>query len=174
MRGVWEKRTRFLLGKIYAEQKKNAQAKTQFENVLREYPEMGDYIQLELARIHQAEEEWEAILKQTSSLLKKYPLTLLTPEVRQLRADAHEKLGNFQEAIEELRQVEKLTTRKFSPQKWKDLAPEIINRQINLSKLLRDHEQVYNLYRKLYIRHPKVAARFQAKVQMDRMVKDRK
>jgi tRNA dimethylallyltransferase len=167
-----QKRTRFLLGKIYAQQKNYDQAKAQLKRVLREYPEMGDYIQLELARIHQTEGEWEAALKQTSSLLKKYPLTLLIPEVCQLRADAHEELENFQEAIKELRQAERLIARKFSTQKWKKLVPDIINRQIKLSKLLRDHEQVYNLYRKLYIRHPKVAARFQAKVQMDRMVKD--
>ena len=167
-----QKRTRFLLGKIYTRQKKYSQAKTQLKGVLREYPEMGDYIRLELARIHQAEEEWEAVLQQTSRLLKKYPLTLLIPEVRLLRADAHEALGNFQKAIKELSQAEKLIARKFSTRKWKVLVPDIINRQIKLAKLLRDHEQVYNLYRKLYIHHPKVAARFQAKVQMDRMVKD--
>jgi tRNA dimethylallyltransferase len=167
-----QKRTRFLLGKIYTQQKDYARAKTQFQNVLREYPEMGDYIRLELARVHQAEEEWEAALKQTSRLLKKYPLTLLIPEVRLLRADSHEALGNFREAIKELSQAETLIARKFSTRKWKVLVPDIINHQIKLSKLLRDHEQVYRLYRKLYIRHPKVAARFQAKVQMDRMIKD--
>ncbi|MEE8269864.1 MAG: tRNA (adenosine(37)-N6)-dimethylallyltransferase MiaA [Nitrospinaceae bacterium] len=167
-----QKRTRFLLGKIYIQQEKYDRAKTQLKNVLREYPEMGDYIRLELARIHQAEEEWEAALKQTSVLLKKYSLTLLVPEVRLLRADAHEALGNFKGAIKELSQAERLIARKFSTRKWKVLVPDIINHQIKLAKLLRDHEQVYNLYRKLYIRHPKVAARFQAKVQMDRMVKD--
>jgi tRNA dimethylallyltransferase len=167
-----QKRTRFLLGKIYIQQEKYDRGKTQLTNVLREYPEMGDYIRLELARIHQAEEEWEAALQQTSVLLKKYPLTLLIPEVRLLRADAHEALGNFQEAIKELSQAEKIIARKFSTRKWKVLVPDIINRQINLAKLLRDHEQVYHLYRKLYIHHPKVAARFQAKVQMDRMIKD--
>jgi len=165
-------RTRFLLGKIYIQQKDYDRAKTQLENVLKEYPEMGDYIQLELSRIHQSKEEWEAALQQTSSLLKKYPLTLLIPEVRLLRADAHEALENFREAIKELGQVENLIARKFSTQKWKDLVPDIINHQIDLAKRLRDHDLVYNLYRKLYIRHPKVAARFQAKVQMDRMVKE--
>jgi tRNA dimethylallyltransferase len=167
-----QKRTRFLLGKIYARQKNYDRAKTQLTHVLREYPEMGDYIQLELARIDQAEEDWEAVLQQTSSLLKKYPLTLLIPEVRLLRADAYENLADFQKAIKELRRAEKLIARKFSVQKRKALVPDIINHQIKLSKLLRDHDQVYNLYRKLYIHHPEVAARFQAKVQMDRMVKD--
>ena len=167
-----QKRARFLLGKIYAQQKNYDQAKIQLTNVLKEYPGMGDYIQLELARIHQAKEEWEAALQQTSRLLKKYPLTLLIPEIRLLRADVHEKLENFQEAIKELKQAEKLITRKFSTRKWKVLVPDIINHQIELAKRLRDHDQVYNLYRKLYIRHPKIAARFQAKVQMDRMVKD--
>ena len=167
-----QRRTRFLLGKIYTQQKDYDRAKIQFKNVLREYPEMGDYILLELARVHQAEEEWKAALQLTSDLLKKYPLTLLTPEVRLLRADANEALGNYQEAIKELSQAEKLIGRKFSTRKWKVLVPDIINQQIKLAKLLRDHEQVYNLHRKLYIRHPKVAAQFQAKVQMDRMVKD--
>ncbi len=167
-----QKRTRFLLGKIYAQQENYNRAKTQLINVLKEYPEMGDYIQLELARIHQAEGEWEAGLKQTSSLLKKYPLTLLIPEVRLLRAEVYEELGNFQEAIKELRQAGKLVARKFSTRQWKVMVPDIINRQIKLSKLLREHDQVYNLYRKLYIRHPEIATRFQAKVQMDRMVKD--
>jgi tRNA dimethylallyltransferase len=167
-----QKRARFLLGKIYIQQKDYDKAKTQLTNVLREYPEMGDYIELELARIHQAEGEWEAALQQTSSLIKKYPLTLLVPEVRLLRADAYKELENFQETILELRQAEKLISRKFSTRKWQVLVPDIINRQIKLSKLLKDYDQVYNLYRKLYIRHPEVAARFQAKVQMDRMVKD--
>lgn len=167
-----QKRTRFLLGKIYRQQKKYDQAKTQLANVLREYPEMGDYTLLELARVHEAEGEWEAALQQTSSLFKKYPLTLLVPEVRLLRADAYEKLEKYEEAIQELRWAEKTITRKFSTRKWKVLIPDIINRQIKLSKILRDYDQVYNLYRKLYIRHPEVAARFQAKVQMDRLVKD--
>jgi soluble lytic murein transglycosylase len=167
-----QKRTRLLLGKIYAQQNNYERAKTQLNNVLKEYPEMGDYIQLELARIHQAEGEWQATLQQTSSLLKKYSLTLLTPEVRLLRADAYEELGNYQAAIKELRRAEKLIARKFSARKWKDKVPDIINRQIKLSKLLKDHDQVYNLYRRLYIYHPEVASRFQAKVQMDRMVKN--
>jgi soluble lytic murein transglycosylase len=167
-----QKRARFLLGKIYAQQKNYDRAKTQLENVFKEYPEMGDYIQLELARIHQAKEEWEAALQQTSRLLKKYPLTLLIPEIRLLRADVLERLENFQEAIKELEEAEILITRKFSTPKWKELIPDIINHQIELAKRLRDHDQVYNLHRKLFINHPKVAARFQAKVQMDRMVKD--
>ena len=167
-----QKRTRFLLGKIYAQQKDHDRAKTQFKNVLREYPEMGDYIQLELAHIYQSEKEWEAALQLTTDLLKQYPLTLLIPEVRLLRANAYEALGNFQEAIKELNQAEKIITRKFSTRKWKLLIPDIINHQIKLSKLLRDHEQVYSLYRKLYIRHPKVAERFQAHIQMDRIVQD--
>ena len=167
-----QKRTRFLLGKIYTHQKEYERAKTQFTHVLKEYPEMGDYIQLELARIHQIENTWEAVLEQTSRLLKKYPLTLLIPEVRLLRADAYETLGEFEKAIIELRRAEKRIARKFSSHKRKVLVPDIINHQIKLAKLLRDHTQVYNLYRKLYIRHPEVAARFQAKVQMDRMVKE--
>jgi tRNA dimethylallyltransferase len=167
-----QRRTRFLLGKIYVQQEHYDQAKIQFKNVLREYPKMGDYIHLELARIYQAEGEWKVALKQTSDFLKKYPLTLLTPEIHLLRADAYEALGNFQEAIIELRRAEKLIARKFSTRKRKILVPDIINHQIKLSKLLRDHDQVYNLYRKLYIRHPKVATRFQAKIQMDRMVQD--
>ena len=167
-----QKRTRFMLGKIYAQQENYDRAKTQLISVLGEYPEMGDYIRLELARIYRAQEDWEAVLRQTSRLLKMHPLTLLIPEVRLFRADAHEELGNFREAIKELQRAEKLIARKFSTRKWKVLIPDIINRQIKLSKLLRNHEQVYNLYRKLYIRHPKVAARFQAKVQMDRMVKE--
>ena len=167
-----QKRTRFLLGKIYAQQKNHDRAKIQFKNVLREYPEMGDYIQLELARIYQAEKEWDAALQLTTDLLKQYPLTLLIPEIRLLRANAYEALGNFQEAIKELNQAEKIIARKFSTQKWKGLIPDIINHQIKLSKLLRDHEQVYSLYRKLYIRHPKVAERFQAHIQMDRIVQD--
>ncbi len=166
-----QKRTRFLLGNIYAQQGKFDQAKTQLKNVLREYPEMGDYILLELARIHQAEGEWHAVLQQSDRLLKKFPLTLLIPEIRLLRADAYEALENFQEALQELKQAEKLIARKFSTRKWKVLVPEIINRQIKLAKQLRDHEEVYQLYRKLYIHHPEFAARFQAKVQMDRMVK---
>ncbi len=167
-----QKRTRFLLGKIYARQKDNERAKIQLSNVLKEYPEMGDYIQLELARVHQAEEEWEAVLKQTTSLLKKYPLTLLTPEVHLLRADAYENLSDFKKSIKELRRAEKRIARKFSIQKRKVLIPDIIKRQIKLAKLLKDYDQVYNLYRKLYIRHPEVAARFQVKVQMDRMIQD--
>ena len=167
-----QKRTRFMLGKIYAQQKKYERAKTQFTHVLKEYPEMGDYIQLELARVYQAEQAWEAVLEETSGIMKKYPLTLLIPEVRLLRADAHENLGSFEKAIINLRRAEKRIARKFSVQKRKKMVPEIINRQIKLAKILRDHNQVYDLYRKLYIRHPEVAARFQAKVQMDRMVKD--
>lgn len=167
-----QKRARFLLGKIYAQQKDYDQAKNQLENVFKEYSEMGDYIQLELARIHQSKEEWKAVLQQTSGLLKKYPFTLLIPEVRLLRADAYGALKNFQEAIKELKQAEKLISRKFSTRKWKVLVPDIFNRQIKLSKLLKDRNQVYHLYRKLYIHYPKVAERFQAKTQMDRMVKD--
>jgi tRNA dimethylallyltransferase len=167
-----QKRARFLLGKIYMQQKNYDRAKNQFTYVLKEYPEMGDYIQLELVRVYQAEGEWEAVLQQTSSLLKKYSLTLLTPEVHLLRADAHEELGNLQEAIKELKLAERRIARKFSAHKRKVLVPDIINRQIKLAKILRDYDQVYNLYRKLYIRHPEVAARFQAKVQMEQMVKD--
>ena len=67
-----QKRARFLLGKIYVQQKDYERAKVQFINALKEYPEMGDYIQLELAHIYQTEKEWETVLQQTSSLLKKY------------------------------------------------------------------------------------------------------
>ena len=167
-----QKRARFLLGKIYAQQKNYERAKSQFIYVLKEYPEIGDYIQLELARVHQAEKEWALVLKQTSRLLKKYPLTLLTPEVHLLRADAFENLGNLQEAIKALKRVERRIGRKLSAHKRKVLVPDLINRQIKLAKLLGDHKQVFELYRKLYIRHPEVAARFQAKVQMERLVKD--
>lgn len=167
-----QKRTRFVLGKIYAEQKQYDQAKTQLESVLKEYSEMGDYVQIELARIHQAEGNWEAALQQTASLLKDYPLTLLTPEVRLLRADVFEAQENFEDALKELREAEQLINRKFSTRKWQVQIPDIINRQIKLAKLLRGHDQVYLLYRKLYIHYPDVAARFQARVQMDRMVKE--
>ena len=167
-----QKRTRFMLGKIYAQQKKYDRAKTQLSLVLKEYPEIGDYIQLELARVHQAEQAWEAVLEQTSSIMKKYPLTLLIPEVRLLRADAFENLGSPDKSLINLRKVEKLVARKFSNRKRRELVPDIINRQIKLAKQLRDHDQVYTLYRKLYIYHPEFAARFQAKVQMDRMVKE--
>ena len=146
--------------------------KNQFTYVLKEYPEMGDYIQLELARVYQAEAKWETVLQQTSSLLKNYTHTLLTPEVHLLRADAHEELGNLQEAIKELKMAERRIARKFSAHNRKDLIPNIINRQIKLAKNLNDYDQVYHLYRKLYIRHPEFAARFQAKVQMERMVKE--
>ena len=167
-----QKRTRFLLGKIYARQKDYDRAKTQFSNVLKEYSEMGDYIQLELARVHQTEKNWQAVLEQTSSLLKQYPLTLLTPDTRLLRADAQENLGNFKEALVELKRAEKRVSRKFSLRKRKALIPDIINHQIKLAKLLRDYDQIYHLYRKLYIYYPDVASRFQAKVQMDRMEKE--
>lgn len=167
-----QKRARFLLGKIYTHQGDTAEAKTLFKNTLREYPDLGDYIRLELALLHQSDGEWEAALTQTSKLLKKYPHTLLVPEVHLLRADVYEELGEFKKAVMALAQVEKLISRKFSGPKWKPRVPEIIDRQIKLSKLLKDHDRVYELYRRLYIRHPKAAFRLQAKIQMGRMVQN--
>lgn len=169
---VTQKRARFLLGKIHVHQKDWTRASTLFQNVLREYPEMGDYVRLELARVRHAQGNGKAVLKQTSDLLNRYRHTLLVPEIRLLRADVYEASGKFREAVKELEQAEKIISRKLASRKWTPRIPEIIKRQIRLSKLLQDYDGVYRLYRKLYIRHPKVAARLQAKVQMDRLVKN--
>ncbi len=169
---VTQKRARFLLGKIHVHQKDWTRARTLLQNGLREYPEMGDYVRLELVRLLHAKGNGKAVLKQTSALLNRYPHTLLVPEVRLLRADVYEASGKFRDAVKELERAEKIISRKLASRKWTPQIPDLIKRQIRLTKLLQDHDRVYLLYRKLYIRHPKVAARLQAKVQMDRLVKN--
>lgn len=164
-----QKRARTLLAKIYIHQKNYTQAKALLQKVLTHYPEMEDYLRLYLAQVHQDEGEWDAALQQTSLILKKFPHTLLIPETRILRADIFEELGDFPKAIENLKQAEQMITRKFSTRKWKAQIPEIVNRQIKLWKLMKDFDQVYALYRKVYIQYPQVAARLQARLQMDQM-----
>jgi tRNA dimethylallyltransferase len=167
-----QNRSRLMLGKIYTEQKNFAEAKALFEQLQTGYTEMGDYIHLDLARLHANENQWEAVLEQTGNILEKYPHSLLIPEARLLRADAFEGLKKFEDALHELEKVEKQITRKFSTEQWRERAPGIILRQIKLAKLLRNHKKVYDLYRKLYIRHPKTATHQQARIQMERMVQN--
>ncbi len=167
-----QNRARFLLGKIHVHEKHYDRARKIFESLVPVYPEIGDYILLELVRLDRENKNYEAGLERSVTLLKKFPRTLLTAETRILRADIYEARNDWKKALVELHRAERFISKRLRTQKWLSRIPELINRQIKLSKKLRAHARVYSLYRRLYIRYPQHAHRLQAKVQMDRLARN--
>jgi len=149
-----KKRARYLLGHAALAQGRLDEAGRLFSQSLAEYPEIGDYIWLDLARLAQAEGNAGQALEAITALLDQFPDSTLALEARLLRIDLFEMNRAPRKAIAAL---EELLGAPGSPSPSRELgprAPELMVRLAGLHQGLGQNGQAYQWLRHIHIAFP--------------------
>lgn len=148
-----KKRAHYILGRIHLKKNNPKKAIDLFQKNLKEYPEIEDYVRFSLAQAYSDNGQNEAALKQIEQSLKKFPETVTYSQAQFLRAEILVRLGKTRQATNVLRQAVKRIYRKSSLKEFEDILPEMIFRQGELHLELKQTNNAYAQYRKLYIHH---------------------
>lgn len=164
-----KKRARYLLGQIHLEKNKSKKAIKLFNESLKEYPEIEDYVRFSLAKAYSDNGQKEAALEQIEQSLKKFPNSVTYSQAQVLRADNLIRLGKIEKAINVLREAEKRISRQPSLKEFKDVLPEMIFRQGQLYLKLGKNNNAYAELRKLYIYHSSDPLTLESLPEMNRL-----
>lgn len=147
------KRARYLLGRIHLEKNQPKKAIALFNESLKEYSEIEDYLRLSLAQAYSDNGQKDAALAQIKQSLKKFPKTGTYSKAQLLRAEILIEQGRTKQAIKILKQAVSTISGKSSSKEFKDVLPEMILRLGQLHLKLKQKNNAYIMYRKLYIHH---------------------
>ncbi|UCD11452.1 MAG: tRNA (adenosine(37)-N6)-dimethylallyltransferase MiaA [Nitrospinaceae bacterium] len=149
-----KKRARYLLGHTLFVQGRLAEAGRLLTESLADYPEIGDYIQLDLARLALAQGDGQTALGHIETLLDRFPESVLGPDARLLRIDILEQEGGPRKTIKALSQLLGEPANPSLPRDIESRLPELVVRLARLHQNLGQNGQAYQWLRHLYIAHP--------------------
>ena len=148
------KRSSFLLALLYIQSSKNKQAIEILTPLIKIYPEIQDYILLNLAKAELQNKNFEQAQSHIVKLLKKFPETQLYPEAKMILSETYSQ-NDFDNKAAEIFQ-ETITTLESSTyhKNFRSYTPEFIFKlALNQERLGRKSEAYFN-YRQLYIKYP--------------------
>jgi len=148
------KRSRFLLGLIHMQNNKNKEAIAVLTPLLKKYPEIEDYILLNLAKAEFSNKKYEQAQKHILQLLKKFPETRLYSEARMVLADTFIQTNSNSKATEVLQESIKTIITSFRYKEFRSYLPEFIFKLAAHQEKLGNKEEAYLNYRQLHIKYP--------------------
>jgi len=149
-----KKRARYLLGHATWAQGKFDEAGRLLAESLTDYPEIGDYIRLDLARLALAKGDGPQALEATRALLDQYPDSVLAIDAQLLSIDIFEKEGAPKKAIEALTTLLGEPGNPSHPRSLGPRLPELMARLARLHQSLGQNGQAYQWLRHLHIAYP--------------------
>ncbi len=151
---IENKRSRFLLGLIHIQNKKYEKAIEVLTPLLKTYPEIEDYILLNLAKAELKEGKHEQAKTHALQLLKDFPETRLYPEAQIIIADTYIQTKAPTQATDVL--VKSITDLKtsFLHKIFRPYLPDLIFKLAAHEESLGKKTDAYLNYRQLHIKYP--------------------
>jgi tRNA dimethylallyltransferase len=148
------KRSQFLLGLIHIQNNKHEKAIEVLTPLLKTYPEIEDYILLNLAKAEVKEGKHEQAKIHALQLLKDFPETQLYPEAQIIIADSYIQTKSPAQATDVL--VKSITALKtsFRHKIFRSYLPALIFKLAEHEEKLGKKTEAYLNYRQLHIKYP--------------------
>ena len=148
------KRSRFLLALLYMRSNKNKQAIEILTPLIKVFPEVLDYILLNLAKAELKEKNFEKAQTYIFRLLKFFPETQLYPEAQIILSETYSQSNAESKAVaifqETITTLENSSDHKFFQSYIPKIIFKLAENQVKLGKKL----EAYINYRQLYIKYP--------------------
>ena len=151
---IENKRSRFLLGLIHIQSNKHDKAIEVLTPLLKTYPEIGDYILLNLAEAELKDKKYEQAKTHALQLLKDFPDTQLYPEAQIIIAETYTQTNAESKAIETLQKAIATLEDSFHHKDFRPYLPELIFKLASHQEKLEKKLEAYLNYRELHITYP--------------------
>jgi tRNA dimethylallyltransferase len=148
------KQVLYLIGQTYMSMQDHKNAVETFKASLAEYPEIEDYILMDLARSWFNAGEYTHALEEVSRLLEKFPLSRLIPQAEMFRADVLSQLAKNQTAVSFLKKAFEKYSKKPRVPDFAPYLPELTSKLAVLLETERQSKEAYSFYRELFINYP--------------------
>lgn len=148
------KQALYLIGQTYLATQDFKNAVETFKVSLTEYPEIEDYIRMDLARSYFEAGEHPQALEEVSQLLEKFPQSRLIPQAELFRADVLTRLAKNQTAIPLLKKALEKYSQKPRDPDFAPYLPQMMFKAAILMEAERQFKDAYVLYRELFVSYP--------------------
>lgn len=148
------KQALYLTGQTYMAIQDHKNAVETFKTSLAEYPEIEDYILMDLAKSWFNAGEYQHALTEVSQLLEKFPQSRLIPQAEMFRADVLSHLANNQTAISFLKKALEKYSKKPRDPDFAHYLPELTFKLAVMLEAERQSKEAYSFYRELFVNYP--------------------
>ncbi len=151
---IESKRSQFLLGLIHIQNNKHEKAIGILTPLLKKYPEIEDYILLNLAKAEFNKGKYEQAKTHALQLLKDFPETRLYPEAQITISDIYIQTKNHTQATDVLKKSITALNTSFSHKSFRSYLPDLIFKLAEHEEKLGKKTDAYLNYRQLHIKYP--------------------
>jgi tRNA dimethylallyltransferase len=151
---IENKRSRFLLGLIHIQNNKHEKAIGVLTPLLKSYPEIEDYILLNLAKAEFEGEKYEQAKTHVLQLLKDFPKTQLYPEAQIIISDIYIQTKSHTQATDVLKKLIADLKTSFRHKGFRSYLPDLIFKLAEHQNTLEKKTEAYLNYRQLHIKYP--------------------
>jgi tRNA dimethylallyltransferase len=148
------KRSQFLLGLIKIQNNKNEEAIALLTPLIKNYPDIEDYILLNLAKAELLNKKYEEARAHALQLIKHFPDTQLYPEAQIILAETYIQTNVIDKATEILQNSVTTITSSFRYKRFRSYLPELLYKLATHQENFGNKKEAYLSYRKLYIKYP--------------------
>jgi tRNA dimethylallyltransferase len=151
---IESKRSRFLLGLIHIQNNKHEKAIGVLTPLLKTYPEIEDYILLNLAKAEFKGGKYEQAKTHALQLLKDFPETQLYPEAQIIISDTYIQTKSHTQATDVLKKSIADLKASFRHKGFRSYLPDLIFKLAEHQNTLEKKTDAYLNYRQLHIKYP--------------------
>ncbi len=151
---IESKRSRFLLGLLHIENKKYDKAIEALSPLVKKYPEIADYILLNLAKAESKSKKYKQAQENVLQLLKNFPDTQLYPEAQIILSDTYIQSKDEIKAEEVLQESIATLKNSFYHKGFRPYLPELIFKLATHQEKLGKKNEAYLNFRQLHIKYP--------------------
>ena len=151
---IESKRSRFLLGLINIQNNKNEEAISLLSPLVKTYPDIEDYILLNLAKAELLNKMHEKARAHALQLIKKFPDTQFYPEAQIILANTYIQTNVIDKATEILQNSVTTITSSSRYKRFQSYLPDLIYKLATHQKNSGNKKEAYLSYRQLYIKYP--------------------
>ena len=148
------KRSRFLLGLINIQKNKNEEAIALLSPLIKIYPDIEDYILLNLAKAELLNKMHKKARAHALQLIKKFPDSQFYPEAQIILADTYIQTNLIDKATEILQNSVTTITSSSRYKRFRSYLPELLYKLATHQENFDNKKEAYLSYRKLYIKYP--------------------
>tara|TARA_B100000686_G_scaffold226649_1_gene233946 strand:- start:1903 stop:5013 length:3111 start_codon:yes stop_codon:yes gene_type:complete len=151
---IASKRSQFLLGLIHMQNENFDKAIVVFTSLLKNYPEIEDYILFNLAKTESLNKKPDQAQQHLLKLLNRFPGTELYSESRIILAETYIHTHSKDKALEIMKESLKTIHRSFSHRRFRTFLPDHIYKLAAHQEKMGNLKEAYLNYRKLHIKYP--------------------
>jgi tRNA dimethylallyltransferase len=151
---IENKRSRFLLGLIHIQNSKYEKAIAALTPLLKNYPEIEDYILLNLSKAEFKVGKYEQAKTHALQLLKDFPESQLYPEAQIIIADSYIQTKSPDQATDVLAKSITALKTSFRHKIFRPYLPDLIFKLAEHEEKLGKKTEAYLNYRQLHIKYP--------------------